>query len=107
MKRKPGVEIFGRLLQTIVAPLAVAGGCLAFVLIKIPLMILTLNCWLGIGGGALVIVFWPVIYGINVLQGNEVGPFWETELQAFATLVFCGVLYAIILYLQDRFTNLF
>ena len=42
MKRKPGVEIFERLLQTIVAPLAVAGGCLAFVLIKIPLMVLTL-----------------------------------------------------------------
>ena len=32
MKRKPGVEIFERLLQTIVAPLVVAGGCLAFVL---------------------------------------------------------------------------
>ena len=42
MKRKPGVEIFERLLQTIVAPLVVAGGCLAFVLIKIPLMVLTL-----------------------------------------------------------------
>ena len=42
MKRKPGVEIFGRLLQTIVAPLAVAGGFLAFVFIYIPLMILTL-----------------------------------------------------------------
>ena len=27
MKRKPGVEIFERLLQTIVAPLVVAGGC--------------------------------------------------------------------------------
>ena len=70
-------------------------------------MILTLFCWLGIGGGALVTVFWPVIYGINVLQGNEVGPFWETQLEAFGTLVFCGVLYAIILYIQDRFTSLF
>ena len=105
MKRRPGVEIFERLLQTTVAPLVVAGGCLAFVLIKIPLMVLTLFCWLGIGAGALITVFWPVIYGLNALQGNEVGPFWETELQAFATLVFCGVLYAIILYLQDRFTS--
>lgn len=105
MKRKPGVEIFERLLQTIVAPLVVAGGCLAFVLIKIPLMVLTLFCWLGIGAGALITVFWPVIYGLNALQGNEVGPFWETELQAFASLVFCGVLYAIIFYLQDRFTS--
>ena len=103
MKRKPGVEIFERLLPTIVAPLAVAGGCLGFVLLQIPLMVLTLFCWLGIGGGALTTVFWPVIYGLNMLQGNEIGPFWETELQAFATLVFCGVLYAIILYLQDRF----
>lgn len=105
MKRKPGVEIFERLLQTIVAPLAVASGCLAFVLIQIPLMILTLFCWIGIAAGALTTVFFPVLYGLNVLQGNEVGPFWETELQAFATLVFCGVLYAIILYLQDRFTS--
>ena len=103
MKRKPGVEIFERLLQTIVAPLVVVGGCLAFVFIKIPLMVLTLFCWIGIGAGALITVFWPVIYGLNALQGNEVGPFWETELQAFAILVFCGVLYAIILYLQDRF----
>ena len=55
--------------------------------------------------GALITVFWPVIYGLNALQGNEVGPFWETELQAFASLVFCSVLYAIILYLQDRFTS--
>ena len=51
MKRKPGVEIFERLLQTIVAPLVVAGGCLAFVLIQIPLMVLTLFCWIGIGAG--------------------------------------------------------
>ena len=57
MKRKPGVEIFERLLQTIVAPLAVAGGCLGFVLLQIPLMVLTLFCWIGIGAGALITVF--------------------------------------------------
>ena len=74
MKRKPGVEIFERLLQTIVAPLVVAGGCLAFVLIKIPLMVLTLLLDRD-RAGALITVFWPVIYGLNALQGNEVGPF--------------------------------
>ena len=75
MKRKPGVEIFERLLQTIVAPFSSCRRMLSFCPYQ--------NTFNGFNSflldrdraGALITVFWPVIYGLNALQGNEVDPF--------------------------------
>ncbi|MGQ7659620.1 hypothetical protein ACTGWK_03565 [Streptococcus suis] len=105
MKRKDEPTLFDSILQTIVTPLIAAGGCLGFVLFGIPFTLLVGLCWLGIVAGALTTVFWPIIYGLNLLQGNEMPDFWTTEIQGFLTLVFFGALHATIVYLQQRFED--